>query len=67
MNDGPWADRAAEWDGELVQAESSPSEQAEQKRRVKPMFGLTPGLGDFEGMRAHEVHLLAARLSPGRG
>ena len=67
MNDGVLADMMAELDAELARAEASLPEHPEQTRQTEVMRALALGLGNFERMRAHDVHLLAARLSPRRG
>ncbi len=66
MNDGILADMMAELDAELARAEASLPEHPEQTRQTEVMRALALGLGNFDRMRAHEVHLLAARLSQRR-
>lgn len=66
MNDGILADMMAELDAELARAEASLPQHPEHTRQTEVMRALVLGLGNFERMRAHDVHLLAARLSYGR-
>ncbi|MDQ1155447.1 hypothetical protein [Brevundimonas sp. SORGH_AS_0993] len=66
MNDAILAQRLAELDAELARAEASLPACPEHMRQTEIMRALALGLGDFERMRAHDAHLLAARLSPGR-
>lgn len=66
MNDGILADMMAELDAELAPAEASLPQHPEHTRQTEVMRALALGLGNFERMRAHDVHLLAARLSSGR-
>lgn len=66
MNDGILADVMAELDAELARAEASLPQHPEHTRQTEVMRSLVLGLGNFERMRAHDVHLLAARLSSGR-
>ena len=66
MNDGILADMMAELDAELARAEASLPQHPEHTRQTEVMRALALGLGNFERMRAHDVHLLAARLSSGR-
>lgn len=65
MNDGALAHMMAELDAELARVEPCLPEHPEHRRQVEVLRALTLGLGNFERMRAHDVHLLAARLSPG--
>jgi hypothetical protein len=67
MSDGVLAQMMAELDAELARAEPSLPEYPEQTRQTEVMRALALGLGNFERMRAYEVHLLAARLSSRRG
>ena len=66
MNDGVLAHMMAELDAELARAEPSLPEHPEHTRQVEILRALALGLGNFERMRAHDVHRLAARLSPRR-
>ncbi len=66
MNDRILAQMMAELDAELARAEPRLPAQPEQTRQAEVMRALTLGLGNFERMRAHDVHLMAARLSSGR-
>ncbi|MBA4807768.1 MAG: hypothetical protein H2037_09545 [Brevundimonas sp.] len=67
MNDGVLALMMAELDAELARAEPALPEHPEHTRQIEVLRALTLGLGNFERMRAHDVHLLAAQLSPRRG
>ena len=64
MNDGILAHMMAELDAELARAEPSLPAHPEHTRQTEIMRALALGLGNFERMRAHDVHLLAASLSP---
>lgn len=66
MNDGALAHMMAERDAELTRVEPALPEHPEHTRQVEILRALALGLGDFERMRAHDVHMLAARLSPCR-
>ena len=66
MNDRILAQMMAELDAELARAEPRLPAQPEQTRQAEVMRALTLGLGNFDRMRAHDVHLMAARLSSGR-
>ncbi|RYG79702.1 MAG: hypothetical protein EON59_15835 [Alphaproteobacteria bacterium] len=66
MNDGILAHMMAELDAELARAESSLPAHPEHTRQTEIMRALALGLGNFERMRAHDVHLLAASLSSRR-
>lgn len=66
MNDGALAQMMAELDAELARAEPHLPVDPEQTRQAEVMRALSLGLGNFERMRAHDVHLLAAKLSSGR-
>ena len=66
MNDKILADMMAELDAELARAEASLPAHPEHTRQTEVMRALALGLGNFERMRAHDVHLLAASLSPRR-
>jgi hypothetical protein len=66
MNDGVLAHMMAELDAELARVEPALPQHPEQTRQVEVLRALALGLGNFERMRAHEVHMLAARLSPRR-
>ncbi|KQP48143.1 hypothetical protein ASF31_02035 [Brevundimonas sp. Leaf280] len=63
MNDGILAHMMAELDAELARAEPSLPAHPEHTRQTEIMRALALGLGNFERMRAHDVHLLAASLS----
>ncbi|WP_291535817.1 hypothetical protein [Brevundimonas sp.] len=63
MNDAILADMMAELDAELARAEPSLPACPEQIRQAEILRALALGLGNFERMRAHDAHLLAARLS----
>ena len=66
MNDGALAHMVAEMDAELARVEPTLA-SSEHTRQTEILRALTLGLGNFERMRAHDVHLLAASLSPRRG
>ncbi len=66
MNDRALVRMMAVLDAELARVEPLLPAQPEQTRQAAVTRALTRGLGNFERMRAHEVHLLAARLSSGR-
>ncbi|GAW41214.1 hypothetical protein SH203_01618 [Brevundimonas sp. SH203] len=66
MNDAILAQMMAELDAELARAEPSLPACPEHTRQTEIMRALALGLGNFERMRAHDAHLLAARVSPRR-
>ena len=66
MNDAILADMMAELDAALARAEPSLPACPEHTRQTEVMRALALGLGDFERMRAHDAHLLAARPSARR-
>lgn len=66
MNDGDLALMVAALDAELARAEDTLPQHPDQTRQTEIMRALALGLGNFERMRAHDVHLLAARLSAPR-
>lgn len=66
MSDGALAHKTAERDAELTRVEPALPEHSEHTRQVEILRALALGLSDFERMRAHDVHMLAARLSPRR-
>lgn len=63
MDDAILADMMAELDAELARAEPSLPACPDHIRQTEVMRALALGLGNFERMRAHDAHLLAARLS----
>jgi hypothetical protein len=67
MNDAILAHMMAELDAELGRAEPSLPSHPDHTRQTEIMRALALGLGNFERMRAHDVHLLAASLSSGDG
>lgn len=66
MNDEILAQSMAELDAELGRTEATVSACPEQVRQTEIMRALSLGLADFERMRMHDTHLLAAHLSPRR-
>ena len=67
MNDGALAHMVAEMDAELARVDPTLPAHPGHTRQAEILRALTLGLGNFERMRAHDVHLLAASLSPRRG
>ena len=66
MNDGALAEMMARLDAELARVEPCLPAHPEHTRQVEILHALALGLGDFERMRAHDAHLLAARMSARR-
>jgi len=62
MNDGDLSEMMSRMDAELARAEPDLPLHPEEARRLEVLRALVLGLGNFERMRAHEVHLLAARM-----
>ncbi|UQV19469.1 hypothetical protein MU852_06765 [Brevundimonas albigilva] len=63
MNDRALSDMVSQMDAELApRAEPDLPLHPEETRRLEILRALALGLGNFERMRAHEVHLLAARM-----
>lgn len=62
MNDRALSDMVSQMDAELARAEPDLPLHPEETRRLEIMRALALGLGNFERMRAHDVHLLAARM-----
>ena len=63
MNDANLARLTAEMDRALAEAEPTLPACPEHTRQTEILRALALGLGNFERMTAHEVHLLAARMS----
>lgn len=66
MNERELSRMMAVMDAELAQAEPALAAHPEHTRQIEIMRALALGLGSFERMRAHDVHLLAARMSSRR-
>ncbi len=62
MSDRALSDMVSQMDAELARAEPDLPLHPEETRRLEIMRALALGLGNFERMRAHDVHLLAARM-----